>query len=159
MKPFFIEKQKFTQWWVWVIPAGVLLLALYGLIQQLVFGSAFGDQPMSDAGLILFLLFAFCFVYFFWFMTLVTEVSEQGIFVRFVPFTKKSIPWSEIKSAKIVHFPFVGYGIRMGSQHGTIYTMKGNKGLAIQLHSGKKLIIGTQKQTTLIAVVEKYLSP
>ena len=151
----FKEKQKFTQWWIWLILIGLGAIAVYGFIQQIVFGVEFGNKPMSNVGIIIFTLFVFGFIYFNWYMTLITEITNGGIKMRFVPFVKKEIQWSELKSAKIVDYGFVGYGIRLGSKYGTVYNMNGNKGLAIELNNGKKFVIGTQKEMELKNLVEK----
>jgi len=151
----FKEKQKFTRWWIWLILIGLGAIAVYGFIQQIVFGVEFGNKPMSNVGIIIFTLFVFGFIYFNWYMTLITEITNGGIIMRFVPFVKKEIQWSELKSAKIVDYGFVGYGIRLGSKYGTVYNMNGNKGLAIELNNGKKFVIGTQKEMELKNVVEK----
>ena len=151
----FKEKQKFTQWWIWLILIGLGAIAVYGFIQQIVFGVEFGNKPMSNVGIIIFTLFVFGFIYFNWYITLITEITNGGIKMRFVPFVKKEIQWSELKSAKIVDYGFVGYGIRIGSKYGTVYNMNGNKGLAIELNNGKKFVIGTQKEMELKNVVEK----
>ena len=123
----FKEKQKFTQWWIWLILIGLGAIAVYGFIQQIVFGVEFGNKPMSNVGIIIFTLFVFGFIYFNWYMTLITEITNGGIKMRFVPFVKKEIQWSELKSAKIVDYGFVGYGIRLGSKYGTVYNMNGKK--------------------------------
>mgnify|MGYP001074043364 FL=1 len=149
------EKQKFTQWWIWLILIGLGAIAVYGFIQQIVFGVEFGNKPMSNVGIIIFTLFVFGFIYFNWYMTLITEITNGGIKMRFVPFVKKEIQWSELKSAKIVDYGFVGYGIRLGSKYGTVYNMNGKKGLAIELNNGKKFVIGTQKEMELKNVVGK----
>ena len=151
----FKEKQKFTQWWIWLILIGLGAIAVYGFIQQIVFGVEFGNKPMSNVGIIIFTLFVFGFIYFNWYMTLITEITNGGIKMRFVPFVKKEIQWSELKSAKIVDYGFVGYGIRLGSKYGTVYNMNGKKGLAIELNNGKKFVIGTQKEMELKNVVGK----
>jgi hypothetical protein len=151
----FKEKQKFTQWWIWLILIGLGAIAVYGFIQQIVFGVEFGNKPMSNVGIIIFTLFVFGFIYFNWYMTLITEITNGGIKMRFIPFVKKEIQWSELKSVKIVNYGFVGYGIRLGSKYGTVYNMSGNKGLAIELNNGKKFVIGTQKEMELKNVVEK----
>ena len=151
----FKEKQKFTRWWIWLILIGLGAIAVYGFIQQIVFGVEFGNKPMSNVGIIIFTLFVFGFIYFNWYMTLITEITNGGIKMRFIPFVKKEIQWSELKSAKIVDYGFVGYGIRLGSKYGTVYNMNGNKGLAIELNNGKKFVIGTQKEMELKNVVEK----
>ena len=157
MKNIYFEKQKFTQWWVWIIPVGLILIAIYGVIQQIIFGVSFGSKPMSNLGLIIFTLFVIGFAYFFYYMTLITEINEHEIKMKYIPFTKKVVKWSDIKSAKIVNYGFVGYGIRLGSKYGTVYNTKGNKGLAIELNSGKKFVIGTQKEKELNSIVEKCL--
>jgi hypothetical protein len=151
----FKEQQKFTQWWIWLLLIGLGAIAVYGFIQQVLFGVDFGDKPFSNIGLIIFTLFVFGFMYFNWYMTLITEITNEGIKVTFVPFVKKEIKWNDLKSAKIVNYGFVGYGIRLGSKYGTVYNMNGNKGLAVELNNGKKFVIGTQKELELKKVVEK----
>ena len=157
MKNLYFEKQKFTQWWIWIIPIGLILLALYGVVQQIIFDVEFGNKPMTNLGLVIFTISVLGFAYFFYAMTLITEINKHEIKMRFIPFTKKNVKWSEIKSAKIVNYGFVGYGIRLGSKYGTVYNTKGNKGLAIELKSGKKFVIGTQKENELNSIVEKCL--
>ena len=49
----FTERQRFKQWWLWLILLGVNGLFLYGTIQQLCLGKEFGDKPMSNLGLLL----------------------------------------------------------------------------------------------------------
>ena len=72
---------------------------------------------------------------------------------------KKRVNWKEIKNAEIVNYGFVGgWGIRLWTQYGTVYNMKGNKGLAIELLNGKNFLIGTQKPKELTAMLEK-ISP
>jgi len=155
MKIEFQEEQKFAQWWLWLILIGVGMIPVFGIYKQLIIGEKFGDKPMSDNGLIVFTLFTFGILALFWFMRLKTKIDENEIQMNFFPFVKKKIKWNEIKSAKIVKYGFVGYGIRLGSEYGTVYNTKGNKGLAIELKTGKKIVIGTQKSTELNKIVEK----
>ena len=54
MESEFKEKQKFTQWWLWLFLIGFGLFQVYGLFKQLIIGEDFGDKPMSDIGLIIF---------------------------------------------------------------------------------------------------------
>lgn len=60
--------------------------------------------------------------------------------MRFVFFVKK-IKCSEIKFVRIMNYGFVAYGIRLASKFGTVYNIKGNIGLAIELNTGKKIVI------------------
>jgi hypothetical protein len=114
---------------------------------------------MSDVGLILFAVSIFALLALFYFMQLKTEIDEQEIRMKYVPFLSKTTEWKDMKSAKLVQYGFVGYGIRFGSKYGTVYNTKGNKGLAIELHSGKKFLIGTQKADELQEVLSKYIYP
>ena len=67
--------------------------------------------------------------------------------MRFFPFVKKEFQWSEIQKSKVVNYGFVGgWGIRLFTKYGTVYNIRGNKGLAIELKNGKKYLIGTQKE-------------
>jgi len=155
MKVEFKEKQKFTQWWLWLILIGIALFQVYGLYQQLIKGEDFGDKPMSDFGLIGFTIISFAILFLFWYMTLETEIDQKEIRIKFIPLTKKSYKWEDVKSATILEYKFVGYGIRLFTLYGTVYNTKGNKGLAIELKNGNKLLVGTQKSDELSHIIEK----
>lgn len=47
------ERQRFKQWWLWLILLGVNGLFLFGVFKQVIGGQPFGDKPMSDAGLLI----------------------------------------------------------------------------------------------------------
>jgi hypothetical protein len=151
----FTEKQKFTQWWLWVILIGIVLIPAYGIYKQIIKNEIFGDNPASNLELIIIAISLLGLIYFFWYMTLITKIDLNGIKIYFKPFHKKSVTWNEIKSAKVVKYGFLGYGIRFGSKYGTVYNIKGNKGLAIELQSGKKFLIGTQKENELNNIIDK----
>lgn len=75
--------------------------------------------------------------------------------MNFFPFANKVTPWAEIENAEVVNYGFVGgWGVRLGTRYGTVYNVKGNKGLAVQLKSGKKYLIGTQKPEELMTFLE-----
>ena len=156
MKTEFKEEQRFTQWWLWLILVPIGVLPIFGIYKQLILGEKFGDKPMSDLGLIISAMFIFALIGLFFIVKLKTSIDKNGIRMSFVPFTKKEVDWNEIKSKKVVNYGFVGgWGIRLWTKHGAVYNIKGNKGLAIELKSGKKFLIGTQKETELSNLIEK----
>lgn len=158
MKTVFQEEQKFTQWWLWVILTGVALIPLYGIYKQFILGEPLGELAMSPVGLILFCVFIFGLIALFLFMRLKTEIDTDEIQMNFVPFVKKRVNWREVKNAEVVNYGFVGgWGIRFWTNYGTVYNIKGNKGLAIELLNGKKFLIGTQKETELNETVKRAL--
>jgi hypothetical protein len=76
--------------------------------------------------------------------------------MSFFPLIKKTTNWTEIKKVEVVNYGFVGgWGIRLWTKYGTVYNIKGNKGLAIELFNGKKYLIGTQKEIELNEIVKK----
>ena len=129
---------------------------IFGIYKQLILGEKFGNKPMSDPGLVIFAIFIFLLIGLFLTMKLKTSIDKNGIQMSFFPFTKKKVNWNEIKNTKVVNYGFVGgWGIRLWTKYGTVYNMKGNKGLAIELKNGKKFLIGTQKERELNSIVEK----
>ena len=59
MRFFFKEKQRFSQWWLWLIIIGLGNIPVIGIYKQLILGEKFGNNPMSDLGLIAFSIFIF----------------------------------------------------------------------------------------------------
>lgn len=154
MQTLFQEKQRFTQWWLWLLLIGLTLIPLYGVYQQLLRDQPAGDKPMSDWGLLAFLLFMLLFLLFFWLMQLSTTITAKTIHFRFFPVTNQQINWEDIEAAEVLNYGFVGgWGIRIGTQYGTIYNTSGKIGLALRLKNGKKICVGTQEQDALKKVI------
>lgn len=158
MKPTFTEIQRFTQWWIWLIFIAIVSFTGYGVYKQLILKEAFGNNPMSNIGLLIFSGFIMVIIALFLVMRLKTEINEKGIAMHFRPFTKKQIAWEEITKAEVLDYGFVGgWGIRLWTNYGTVYNTKGSKGLALELKDGKKLLIGTQNPEALEEVLRTYL--
>lgn len=158
MKTEFKEEQKFNQWWLWLILILMGVLPLIGIYKQLILGEKLGDNPMSDISLLIFSIIMFSLVGLFLIMKLKTSIDKNGINMHFFPFIKKSVDWQQIKNVKVVNYGFVGgWGIRLWTKYGTVYNVKGDKGLEIVLKSGKKFLIGTQKETELSTIIEKMM--
>jgi hypothetical protein len=152
----FKEQQKFTQWWLWVILIVIGFLPIIGIYKQLIIGENFGSKPMTNIELGLVSLLVFGVIALFWLIKLETEINSNEIRMRFFPFIKKKVLYKDIKNAKVVNYGFVGgWGIRLWTAYGTVYNIKGNKGLAIELLNGEKFLIGTQKENELKIIVEK----
>ena len=155
----FTEIQYFRQLWLWVFLIGFSVFTIFILYKQLILGIPVGDNPMSNVGLIIFTVFWVCFVAMFYFMGLKTEVNKDEIRIHFMPFTKRTILWSDVRKSELITYGFVGgWGIRLGTKYGTVYNVKGNKGLALELKSGKKILIGTQKEDEIKAFLNQLSS-
>lgn len=156
----FKEVQKFAPWVIWLIRGisiPIILLLLWGFIQQVLLGKPFGDKPGSDWVFPVF----FCFQLGIWIlferMQLKTEMDKEGVKMNFFPFSKKNIPWSSIQKAEIINYGFVGgWGVRMGTKYGTVYNTQGKEGLWVRLKDGSKFVIGTQRKGEMQKVLDVY---
>lgn len=153
----FKEIQKITQWWIWALLLGVAGIWVWGIVQQVIMGHTFGNNPMSNTGLLISSIIPFGLLVLFYILTLKTEVNSAGISVKYFPFVNTHVSWNQIRKAEIITYSFVGYGIRFSSNYGTIYNAKGNKGLLLEKTDGDKILIGTQQPEQLSDVVSQCL--
>jgi uncharacterized integral membrane protein len=155
----FQETQQFRQTWtIFLYPLLFILLAvfLYADVQQIVFKEPFGSKPASDLVLIIITIFIAMMISLFYFSKLQTIITDEYISYRWPPFKNNftKINWSDIEKAEIIDYGFVGFGFRWSS-FGTVLNVAGNKGLQITFKSGKKLVIGTQKENQLSLFLNK----
>ena len=154
----FREEQRFTQWWLWLLLGGILLIPVYGIVQQVVFNEPFGDNPMSDLGLVIIFFLNLGICIFLWMLKLQTSITKDEIRISYPPLAKKQIRWSEVEKAQIVKYsPFIGYGLRIWTPYGTVYNVKGNRGLSLILKNGKKYMVGTQRHRELDDLIPTLL--
>ena len=156
MKLRFKEKQKFTQWWLWIFFIGLLMVPIYGIYHQVIIGEQLGNKPASNFEIVLFFIITLALLIFFWVLELSTIIDDKSIQMKYFPITKKEIKWEEITSVEVVNYGFVGgWGVRLGTKYGTVYNTRGKIGLALKLKNGKKLCIGTQKEAELKKVIKE----
>lgn len=156
MKPEFKEEQRFSQWWLWLILIGAGFPTLRPLFKLLVSSEGVTDEFNRSPGAIISALIFLSIVVLFYFMRLNTLINQEGIQVKFFPFVTRKVNWNEVKTARVIKYGFVGgWGIRIGTAYGTVYSTKGNMGLAVELTSGKKLLVGTQRAQELEASLSK----
>lgn len=154
----FHEEQRFTQWWLWVGLVGVAAIPLVGIYQQVIRGIPFGDKPMPDAGLFIFLAFTIGLLFFFRSMKLVTDINDDEIRISFRPFFRnKVVKWKDVTSAQVVNYGFAGgWGIRwVGGKYNTIYNTSGKYGLFITYGKNRRFVVGTLKKQEMEGVLRK----
>jgi hypothetical protein len=101
-------------------------------------------------------------------MKLSTRIDEEGIQYQFYPFhfSMKKISWDKIEKVAVrTYLPmseFGGWGLRGGFFFNKCkekaVNISGNIGIKLILKSGKKLLIGTQKESEAKSVLETYKS-
>ena len=161
-KILFTETQKFTQWWLWLILLGINAMFGYGMYKQLYLREIFGDNPMSNSGLIVVSLLMFLFSFFFYIMRLETFVKNDGIFVRFFPIqiTFKKYNWETLTKCYVRKYSpiseYGGWGFRYGIfGSGKALNVSGNLGLQLEISNKSKLLIGTNKPEELNKVLKE----
>jgi hypothetical protein len=158
----FAERQKFKQWWLWLMLLGSNGLFLFVVFKQDRGGQQFGDKLMSNTGLLiataLMLLLTLSFVCF----RLDTIIRKDGIYVRFFPFhiKFKHYTWDTLIKTFVRQYSPVteygGWGIRLGLfGKGTAFNVSGDKGLQLEFTNKKKLLIGTNKPDQLMETLNK----
>lgn len=162
----FREEQRFGQLWIWAL-IGLLLLATLALFgqgvhQQLVLGEPWGDNPMSDRGLLvcavastLVTLGVFALLLS---ARLTVEVRADGLFVRYRPFHLrfKEVPLAQVVGHRaLVYRPirdYGGFGIRYGGG-GKAYNVSGDRGVRIDFADGRHLLLGSRRADELAAAI------
>lgn len=177
-RALFKEEQRFRQPWMWLllIPSFITTIVLfgYGFEKQLFQGETWGDNPMSDEGLLIMGIFVFLMMIgltiLFYKMKLITEIREDGIYYRYPPMIMKfrmikpdNIEKYEIRKYKPIK-EYGGWGIKTNGlktkrqKFGTAYNVSGNIGLQLQLSHGKKILFGTQRGNALKHAMDKMMS-
>ncbi|HHS13321.1 MAG TPA: hypothetical protein ENN03_06075 [bacterium] len=152
---YFREVQRFRQIWGWLIVLSIAALMWYMAFQQLILGLPPGNNPAPDSLLVaLWLIIGIGMPVFMGSCRLITEVREDGLYVRFAPFHRNfhrygfdEIAEYELRTFRpVLHYG--GWGIRYGSR-GMAYTMSGKRGVQLVLKSGKNLLIGSRRADEL----------
>ncbi len=154
-QPVYREVQRFRQIWIWLIVLTVAGLIWYALITQLFLQRPFGNNPMPDGWLIIFwIIFSLGLPLFVFYCRLITEVREDGLYIRFFPFhlSFRKIAFNELKRCEVRTYnpirEYGGWGIRYGPK-GQAYNVSGNQGVQLELVNGKRLLIGSQRPEEL----------
>lgn len=156
MKPdTFSERQKFNQWWLWVLLFSGLAYSAWKAYAQIVLGEPQGPHASNHNSFMLAFGINLAVIFLFLAIELKTDLDTSGLRMHFFPFVKKRAGWDEVQEARIVDYGFVGgWGIRLWTRYGTVYNIRGSKGLAITLKSGRKFLVGTQKPETMKQFLE-----
>ncbi len=155
--------------WIWLLTlplcVGVIGFFAWAMVEQLVRGRPVGNQPMPDLMLMitgpLFILLMAGLLWMMWVARLVTEVRDDGIYIRFYPFHRgfHGFLWEEIESFEVRTYrpimEYGGWGIRFGSG-GKAYNVSGNRGLQLALEGGRsgRVLIGSQRPEEMAMAVE-----
>lgn len=159
----FNESQRFTQWWLKLIPIAILGFLVYVSYHWFVLGKAVSNVSETDVigqvTVISLMLFSMVLIYLF---QLKTTIDEIGIHYQFSPInlSKKTIRWNTIKKCYVRTYSplreYGGWGYRGSFGNGKAINIIGNKGIQLEFDTGKKLLIGTQREEDAQKVIKRY---
>lgn len=150
----------------------LILIGGFGVsfYQQLFLGRPYGNEPMSNNGLIWSSIISFVVVstVFIFLLngSLVTEIWSDGIRYKFPPliWRMRHIPIAEIAEIKVEKYrpviEFGGWGWRKRFlKRKTAFTIRGRIGVRVTLKKGNQILFGTQKQEEMKRAVLRMMQP
>ena len=155
----------------WIILVSILFMVggfSVSFYQQLYLGRPYGDEPMSNNGLIWSSIISFVVLSaIFIFMlsgNLVTEIWSDGIRYKFTPLIRKMrhIPLSDIVTVEVEKYrplaEFGGWGWRKRFlSRKTAFNVRGRIGIRVTLKNRSQILFGTQQQEEMKRAVGKML--
>lgn len=157
---YYSEKQRFTQWWLWLILIGTFAIPCYGAISQLVLGKPFGDKPASDAELVILIVFIMLIIILLRSISLVTQITDEEIRCKLFPFhfSFHVYKWTDISNCYVRKYKpireYGGWGIKYGFG-GLAYNISGNMGIQLELNNGRRILIGTQQPEEVDRIIQQ----
>lgn len=157
MKVLFEEKQRFDQWWIWAILVIVAVLTIPTTFYSNVGngGRNWSQINTEDiAGMIIILVVIILFLL----LRLKTTITTTDIRMVYFPIVWKTVAVRDTVTLEVIDHGFVGgWGIRWFTTFGTVYNVRGQKGLHIKTNKGKGFVIGTQKPEELRKSLEHLM--
>ena len=157
----YYERQRAPWFWA-IILLPINIPFIYGLIKQLILNKPWGNNPMSDIGLILVSVCVFLLSILMITVKLETFITKEGIFVRFFPFLIRCrfYSWDKINQVEIKKYAplkhYGGWGFRIGMNGSIAFNMRGNIGLELVLNNGRKVLIGTNNPQEMETAIAKF---
>ena len=158
----FVEEQRFNQWWLYLL----LAIPLISLVLPFIFNSddyVNGDKE-TLTGITISLVTMVIVTMLILSIRLRTKIDENGIYYQFYPinFNEKFIAWRDISKCFIRKYnpltEYGGWGYRsgIGRRKGKALNIRGNQGIQLELKNGKKLLLGTQKDSEVEKILLTY---
>lgn len=154
----FSEIQRFRKWWILLLTIGVNIAFFFGMLDHFKNHKEEGSEiTYLIIGILSMILFNFLFLV----VRLETQITKEGIYVRFYPFHLKFkfYDWKNISKFYVRQYQpileYGGWGLRTGIfGKGRAFNISGNIGLQLEFMDNKKLLIGTGKSEELKKILD-----
>ena len=144
------EVQHLNKFWISILAIFMVIVFIYFTIQQ---------SSISTVLIVLEAIFVIGILVLILSIKLNLQVRDDGIYLQFYPFhfSFRKIPLENLnRYYKCNYHPirrYGGWGIRYSSE-GKAYTITGNQGVQLELTSGKRILIGSQKPDEFVKAIE-----
>jgi len=148
---YFLEQQRFRQFWIYLVIAIPVVVTWWGFLEQIILGRSWGDRPVPNWVVILvWLVFGLGFPWFFWSLRMTTRVDASGIEVRWWPVRAGvTLAYTEVERHEVILYrairEFGGWGIRWGGNNRRAYNVSGSQGVEFFLSDGRSIVIGSER--------------
>lgn len=92
----------------------------------------------------------------FWILRLITEVRDDGLYVRLGPVqrTPRHVPATEIADVAVTTYSPASYGgwhwgVRRSLGGNTVYRLRGDRGVEVVLGGGERIFVGSRSPSEL----------
>jgi hypothetical protein len=143
---------------------GPAVLAWWPFIQQVIEGKPIGQNPAPDWLVwVIWIFIGLGLPFFFGRVSMVTEIYEDRVLIRYRPFMRRTIVTAEIERAEARTCNAVkdygGWGIKGWSKAKMAYNVSGNRGVEVTLRVGRSVMLGSQQADELAAAMQSRLRP
>ncbi len=145
--PVFRESQRFISRSV----GRVLLVVVVGLSAYGIVAGHVRGYGLLGPGILVLVIWLFHK------LELTVLVTGSELAIRFPPLTNRVLPLAEVRGCEArTYHPireYGGWGIRCGRKGGRAYTVRGNRGVQVELSSGESILIGSGRADELASVI------
>lgn len=153
----FKEEQQFRVKWLWWIMA-VSMLSCVGIV----LGVAVTEKEKPREAWIAMAIVVpveALIAYLMYITKFQTVISTDGFYYKWAPFQRsyRFISKEEIEEAELRNGPVLSYGYHWVPGYGKVHNVGPGKGFQFKLKNGKKIFIGTQKQSAFQNAIDRMI--
>ncbi|HET6995415.1 MAG TPA: hypothetical protein VFI06_10565 [Chitinophagaceae bacterium] len=154
----FKEEQQFRVMWLW----GLIITCMLGATGVIIAAALSDKTQVNKAWLALVIMVPLevLVAYGMYITKLQTVITTEGIFYKWWPFQRsyRFIAAAKIEKAEMRKSPAMSYGCNWVPGYGWAHTTGPGKGLQFFLRNGKKVFVGSDKQTAFQQAIDKIVN-
>lgn len=153
-KIIYEETQQFRAGWLWALVC-LAILSSIGITVGAILTAA-PKRPELWWLLAGVVVLQSVFVYLFYITRFETTITTEGVYYKWWPFQRREsfVATNEILHASISKAPWT-YGSQWLPGFGKVHNLSSGKGVAFVLKNGKKLFLGTQRESLFETALRK----